>query len=197
MADERDFRIEHSELRADDEFAEFASTDLPYYSDWRGSFEKLPWATDDEALARRERGCGDRGRAARRRGVLAARGPVRSAGDPDGADRVVDGPRLVDPARRRALPRVDGGRRGRRAGGAGPAGARPPRDPREGVPGRERRADPDRPRRRSLGHVSERRGRRAASASAEGRHRALRRARRHRRRAVGQPRTGTARRCAT
>ena len=22
----------------------------PYYSDWRGSFEKLPWATDDEAL---------------------------------------------------------------------------------------------------------------------------------------------------
>ena len=50
MAD-RDFRIEDSELRADDEFAEFSSTDLPYYSDWRGSFEKLPWATDDEALA--------------------------------------------------------------------------------------------------------------------------------------------------
>jgi agmatinase len=50
MAD-RDFRIEGSELRADDEFAEFSSTDLPYYSDWRGSFEKLPWATDDEALA--------------------------------------------------------------------------------------------------------------------------------------------------
>ena len=49
-----DFRIEHSELRGDDEFAEFASTDLPYYSDWRGSFEKLPWATDDEALARRD-----------------------------------------------------------------------------------------------------------------------------------------------
>ena len=53
MAD-RDFRIENSELRADDEFAEFSSTDLPYYSDWRGSFEKLPWATDDEALAAAE-----------------------------------------------------------------------------------------------------------------------------------------------
>ena len=50
MAD-RDFRIEHSELRADDEFGEFTSEDLPYYSDWRGSFEKLPWATTDEALA--------------------------------------------------------------------------------------------------------------------------------------------------
>jgi len=30
--------------------AEFGSEDLPYYSDWRGSFEKLPWATDDESL---------------------------------------------------------------------------------------------------------------------------------------------------
>ncbi len=50
MAD-RDFRIEGSELRADDEFAEFTSAELPYYSDWRGSFEKLPWATDDAALA--------------------------------------------------------------------------------------------------------------------------------------------------
>jgi len=50
MADERDFRIEQSELRGEDEFTEFSSTDLPYYSDWRGSFEKLPWATDDDAL---------------------------------------------------------------------------------------------------------------------------------------------------
>jgi agmatinase len=50
MADERDFRIERSELRGEDEFTEFSSTDLPYYSDWRGSFEKLPWATDDETL---------------------------------------------------------------------------------------------------------------------------------------------------
>src|SRR5437879_3103260 len=23
---------------------------LPYYSDWRGSFEKLPWATDEAAI---------------------------------------------------------------------------------------------------------------------------------------------------
>ena len=50
MADERDFRLEHSELRAEDEFAEFATIDLPYYSDWHGSFEKLPWATDEESL---------------------------------------------------------------------------------------------------------------------------------------------------
>ncbi|MEP6477191.1 MAG: agmatinase [Actinomycetota bacterium] len=49
--DERDFRIEESELRSDDEFTEFTSEDLPYYSDWRGSFEKLPWATDDQSLA--------------------------------------------------------------------------------------------------------------------------------------------------
>src|SRR6478672_6397700 len=51
MSDPPDFRLEHSELRGDDEFAEFSNTDLPYYSDWRGSFEKLAWATDDESLA--------------------------------------------------------------------------------------------------------------------------------------------------
>lgn len=45
-----DFRLEQSELRGEDEFAEFASVDLPYYSDWRGSFEKLPWAVDEETL---------------------------------------------------------------------------------------------------------------------------------------------------
>ena len=50
MTDAPDFRLEHSELRGEDEFNEFASTDLPYYSDWRGSFEKLPWAADDESL---------------------------------------------------------------------------------------------------------------------------------------------------
>ncbi|MEX2203432.1 MAG: agmatinase [Actinomycetota bacterium] len=50
MTDERDFRIEKSELRAEDEFAEFASEDLPYYADWHGSFEKLPWALDEDAL---------------------------------------------------------------------------------------------------------------------------------------------------
>jgi len=52
VSDRPDFRLEHSELRGDDEFAEFTNVDLPYYSDWRGSFEKLAWATDDEALAR-------------------------------------------------------------------------------------------------------------------------------------------------
>ena len=50
MADERDFRIENSELRAEDEFAEFASEDLPYYADWHGSFDKLPWSLDEESL---------------------------------------------------------------------------------------------------------------------------------------------------
>ena len=50
MSDAPDFRLEHSELISEDEFSEFTSTDLPYYSDWRGSFEKLPWATDDESL---------------------------------------------------------------------------------------------------------------------------------------------------
>jgi agmatinase len=50
VSDPRDFRLENSELRGDDEFAEFSSADLPYYSDWHGSFEKLPWATDDETL---------------------------------------------------------------------------------------------------------------------------------------------------
>jgi len=50
VTDERDFRIENSELRAEDELAEFSSVDLPYYADWHGSFEKLPWALDDEAL---------------------------------------------------------------------------------------------------------------------------------------------------
>ncbi len=50
MSDAPDFRLEHSELISEDEFTEFTSTDLPYYSDWRGSFEKLPWATDDESL---------------------------------------------------------------------------------------------------------------------------------------------------
>src|SRR5919204_5310148 len=50
MEDVPDFRLERSELRSDDEFREFSSVDLPYYSDWRGSFEKLPWATDEETL---------------------------------------------------------------------------------------------------------------------------------------------------
>ena len=57
MTDERhtetapDFRIEQSELRVDDEMAEWSTQDLPYYIESRGSFEKLPWATDPEAIA--------------------------------------------------------------------------------------------------------------------------------------------------
>ena len=50
MSHAPDFRLENSELRGDDEFDEFSSEDLPYYSDWHGSFEKLPWAFTDEAL---------------------------------------------------------------------------------------------------------------------------------------------------
>jgi agmatinase len=50
MTDAPDFRLENSELRGEDEFTEFTNTDLPYYSDWHGSFDKLPWATDDETL---------------------------------------------------------------------------------------------------------------------------------------------------
>ena len=50
MSDAPDFRLENSELRGEDEFTEFTDVDLPYYSGWQGSFEKLPWAADDEAL---------------------------------------------------------------------------------------------------------------------------------------------------
>jgi agmatinase len=50
MSQAPDFRLENSELRGADEFEEFSSEDLPYYSDWHGSFEKLPWAFTDEAL---------------------------------------------------------------------------------------------------------------------------------------------------
>jgi agmatinase len=50
MSGPPDFRLEHSELRGGDEFAEYATGDLPYYSDWHGSFEKLPWALDEDAV---------------------------------------------------------------------------------------------------------------------------------------------------
>ena len=52
MADPPEFRIERSELLPGDgdEFGEFDWTDLPYYSDWRGSFHKLPWCVDEESL---------------------------------------------------------------------------------------------------------------------------------------------------
>ena len=46
MSGPPDFRLEHSEFRA---AGEFASEDLPYHPDWRGSLEKLPWALDEEA----------------------------------------------------------------------------------------------------------------------------------------------------
>jgi spermidine/putrescine-binding protein len=46
MSGPSDFRPEHSEYRA---AGEFASEDLPYHADWRGSLEKLPWALDEEA----------------------------------------------------------------------------------------------------------------------------------------------------
>ena len=81
-----------SELRGDDEFTEFASEDLPYYSDWRGSFEKLPWATDDEAL--RAAGADVAIVGAPLDDAVSSRPgrAVRPEGDPDGADRVGDRP---------------------------------------------------------------------------------------------------------
>jgi agmatinase len=50
MTEERDFRLETSELFAEDEFDEFDWTGLPYYADWRGSFHKLPFCHDEESL---------------------------------------------------------------------------------------------------------------------------------------------------
>jgi agmatinase len=50
--DDRPFRIPESTLYAphDREFDEFDPTDLPQYSDWRGSFYKVPWAVDEDAI---------------------------------------------------------------------------------------------------------------------------------------------------
>ena len=52
--DDRPFRIPESTLYApaDAEFEEFGSIDLPQYSDWRGSFYKVPWAVDEDAIRR-------------------------------------------------------------------------------------------------------------------------------------------------
>jgi agmatinase len=49
---DRPFRIPESTLYASegDEFDEFAWTDLPHYADWRGSFYKVPWAIDEDAI---------------------------------------------------------------------------------------------------------------------------------------------------
>ena len=47
---DRPFRIPESTLYAAeaDEFDEFGSNDLPSYSDWRGTFYKVPWAVDED-----------------------------------------------------------------------------------------------------------------------------------------------------
>ena len=50
MSDPPDFRIETSELRAEDEFAELGPEDLEYYVDYRGTFHKVPLCPDDESL---------------------------------------------------------------------------------------------------------------------------------------------------
>jgi agmatinase len=52
MPEDRPFRIPESILYATlaDEFEEFDWTDLPHYADWRGSFYKVPWAVDEEAV---------------------------------------------------------------------------------------------------------------------------------------------------
>ena len=50
MTDAPDFRLEQSELRAEDEFDEFVWEELPYHIDWRGSFHKLPWVTDEDGI---------------------------------------------------------------------------------------------------------------------------------------------------
>ena len=46
------FRIPESTLYTDhaDEFDEFGPNDLPQYSEFRGSFYKVPWAIDEEAI---------------------------------------------------------------------------------------------------------------------------------------------------
>jgi agmatinase len=52
MPEDRPFRIPESTLYSseDVEFEEFGTNDLPQYSDFRGSFYKVPWALDDEAI---------------------------------------------------------------------------------------------------------------------------------------------------
>ncbi|HEY7659494.1 MAG TPA: agmatinase [Actinomycetota bacterium] len=50
MSDPPDLRIETSELRGDDEFAEYGWDDLEYYVDHRGTFDKLPLCPDDASL---------------------------------------------------------------------------------------------------------------------------------------------------
>ena len=55
MPEDHPFRIPESTLYTDhaDEFDEFSPNDLPQYSDFRGSFYKVPWALDEEAIKAR------------------------------------------------------------------------------------------------------------------------------------------------
>jgi agmatinase len=52
MGDDRPFRIPESTLYGAeaDEFDEYHGTDLPHYSDFRGSFYKVAWAVDEGAI---------------------------------------------------------------------------------------------------------------------------------------------------
>jgi agmatinase len=52
MTDDRPFRIPESTLYAsdEDEFDEFTTNALPQYSDWRGTFYKVPWVVDESAI---------------------------------------------------------------------------------------------------------------------------------------------------
>jgi agmatinase len=52
MPEDRPFRIPESTLYSPEgaEFDEFGTNDLPQYSDFRGSFYKLPWVTEEEAI---------------------------------------------------------------------------------------------------------------------------------------------------
>ena len=157
MSDPPDFRLEHSELRGDDEFAEFSNVDLPYYSDWRGSFEKL--AVGDRRRVPRGGAAPDVaivGAPLRRRRLVATRRAVRPTCDPHGADGVEPRVRVVDPARRGAVRAPHGRRRRRRPGRSGA-----PRTRLRVIHEKVYRVasvgcDPDRARRRSLHHVSER-----------------------------------------
>ena len=52
MTNDRPFRIPESTLYApeDEEFEEYGPTDLPHHAGWHGSFYKLPWAHDEDAI---------------------------------------------------------------------------------------------------------------------------------------------------
>ena len=111
--------------------------DLPYYSDWHGSFEKLPWATDDAVAPRGERRRRDRRARRSTRACRHARAPGSVRGRSGWRRR-----RGARPTRGRSscstepYAKPDGRRCGRRARRADTLRARAPRDPREGLPRR-------------------------------------------------------------